>query len=172
VSRAALHRFTHVALAWALFAVASGATAGEDKPKLASLPADLSLKQLESGAELKKKDLGGKVLVLQFFASWCVGCGDLMAQLAPASEGKARFLPVSVDETVDEAKSYFKTQSESVKPLQSVAALDPEAKLAGAVGVRAIPSVVIVGADGKIRGMFSGHPDAAGMAKIKALMAP
>jgi thiol-disulfide isomerase/thioredoxin len=140
--------------------------------KSKALPKTFELKGLDGGA-LNPADVKGKRLVLQFFASWCVGCADVMAELAPLvkEQGGARFVPVSVDETISEARDYFKKQKDTVKPLRKVSFHDADAKLATALDVEALPAVLVVDDDGKVLLAVTGHPTVEQVAQIRRLVA-
>ncbi len=135
------------------------------------VPKSIALKGLKGG-KLVAKDLSGKMTVMMFWASWCQGCGEVMGELAPivANYEGALFLPVSVDESIGEAKGYFKKQKDNVKSLEAKAYLDQDAKLASALKVEALPAVAIVDEDGNVVRSYTGHLDAKQLGEIKKLL--
>lgn len=137
-----------------------------------SLPDEFTIKGLKGGS-MDEEDFTGKLSVLQFWASWCVGCGEVMGILSPlvAEYKGAQFVPVSVDESVAEARAYFKKQSPAVKALEAKAFLDSEAKLATALKVEALPSVAIVDGKGKVMRSYTGHLSAKQVQEIRKLLA-
>ncbi len=75
------------------------------------------LKPLDPKAEKIEKRLAGKsVLLLQFWASWCVGCSENMETLNEMVTGqkKAILVPISIDEKEEMAKAYFKKKGQSL----------------------------------------------------------
>lgn len=135
------------------------------------LPKGFTLKGLKGG-KLGAKDLAGKMIVMQFWASWCEGCGDVMGDVAPivAKYEGALFLPISVDESIGEAKGYFKKQKDDVKALEAKSYLDLDAKLASALKVEALPAIAIVDEHGKVVRSYTGHLDAKQLGEIQKLL--
>lgn len=160
-----IRRFATLLCAVTLALPASGLAKGK------ALPDDFKLSALEGKGTVKPADLKGKKVVLQFFASWCEGCSEVMTQLNPMVEGMdgVKFMPVSVDESMAEAREYF-AKKPKVKALKKLAYLDNDTKLASALDVKALPAIVIVDGDGKIVHQMSGHPTKKQYDKIKSLL--
>lgn len=161
-------RLLLIALAFvASFAASTPASAA---PK--ALPSSFQLKSLKGKASLDADDLKGKTVVLQFWASWCEGCGKVMGILAPivAEYKDALFVPVSVDESMNDAKTYFKKQDPAVRPLEAKAYLDQDAALATALKIEALPSVAIVNGKGKVLKSYTGHLSKSQIAEIKKIL--
>ena len=169
-----MHKMKQLLLAAALILgfglVTDGSSAYAGGAK--QLPKEFALKGLKGGT-LKATQVKGKMVVLQFWASWCVGCGQVMGLLAPvvAQYDDALYLPISVDESMAEARSYFKKQVDAVKPLEAKSWLDTDAVLASALKVEALPAVMVADANGKIVKSYVGHLNAAQVKEIKALLA-
>jgi len=122
-----------------------------------------------SGAHLSDADLKGKVVVMQFFASWCVGCEKTMSDVSMLLQGRKDlvFVPVSVDEDVKSARSFFAGKSATLKSLEAKAFVDMSTKFASQMDINAIPSIVVSDKNGKIIERSSGHPDAAQLDAFK-----
>ncbi len=135
----------------------------------ASLPQDMMLKKLRGG-NIRTADLNNKPAVIEFWASWCTSCGESMQTLGGwAKKQKGlKFVAVSVDNTIEEARDFFKEPGNaSLKPLQLFAAYDDEAKLAAAVKAPSLPATIVVDKDGKVVLMLTGKVDEAKIKKIE-----
>lgn len=95
----------------------------------------------------------GKVLIVDFWATWC---GPCKATIPHMNELAERFRPeVAVvglsDEGLGDLRSFVR-QNE----MNYAVATDTQGRMKSAVGVRAIPHVMVISPDGIVR--FQGHP--------------
>lgn len=136
-----------------------------------NVPGGVTLKGLEGG-NVKSKDLRSQKVVLQFFASWCQGCGTVMSELDPLVKeiDGVRFIPVSVDESMEDAKDFFKRQGAVVRALKKRAYFDPQAELAGGLVVESLPALVVL-ERGRVVMQLNGHPTSKQYEKLKAVLA-
>jgi len=139
------------------------------------LPSQFKLEGLEGGGTINPSDLKGKVVLLQFWASWCVGCNVVMEDLAKFSDARSsnpgfRYLPVSVDEDMESAKEFFTTKYTKIKPLMKRAYLDQGTVMSEKLGITAVPAVVLVGANGKVLLALQGHPSKQELDKLARLV--
>ena len=136
------------------------------------LPAVKLQKLTNSKGSLNTQTLRGRFAVIQFWASWCVGCSDVMVAMdnIVAKKSRTRFITVSVDENVATAQSYFNDKPRNVKKLRAVAYLDANTILAEALAVEALPAVVVVSPNGKVLQRFSGHPSKDMIQQINRLL--
>ena len=119
---------------------------GSDAPEIV-------LKDIE-GNELRLSDFRGKSVVLVFWASWCPDCRaevpELKAMHAAADPDKVQFVSVSFDREF-EALVNFAAENE----LPGVQLFDPagkkESKVGADYGVKWIPSLYLIGPDGKVQ---------------------
>ncbi len=122
----------------------------EEKPALEGNPApEFALKDL-SGRELKLADLRGKVVLLNFWATWCPPCREeipSMMQLNQAMAGKRfQMVAVSIDEGgKDAVEAYFK-QSGNVLP----ALLDTNQAVAKRYGLTGVQETFVIDTKGVI----------------------
>lgn len=119
---------------------------------------DFRLKDL-AGTERTLADFKGKVLVLDFWASWCGPCKEVMPTIQAIHEhfkGKpVEVLGVNIGErTPDAGTAYLKGQSFTYGCLLG------GDELAKTCGIRLIPTIIVIGPDGRIRLAQSGvSPD-------------
>jgi|GEM_PF-4052263 len=124
------------------------------------------------GGKLSAADLKDKVVVLQFFASWCVGCEKTMHDMVglTGDHKNVIFVPVSVDEDVKSARTFFTNKSDLVKSLESKSYVDPTTDFAARLNIKAVPSVIIIGNDGAVSARSTGHPSKERLIELQAAM--
>jgi thiol-disulfide isomerase/thioredoxin len=119
---------------------------------------DFTLPDL-SGASHTLSKLRGQVVLLDFWASWCGPCRMTMPmvdKLANEFRGKGLVVySVNLRESPAVAEGYIKKRGLSLPVL-----LDERGDVAGKYQVVSIPSLVIVGRDGKVAShMVGAHPE-------------
>ena len=119
-----------------------------------STPApDFTLNDI-NGNPVSLKDFRGRKVVLVFWASWCPDCRaevpEVKAMQAAADPSKVAFVSVSFDRTLEALQTYV---AENYLP--GVQLFDPAGKkdsqVAALYGVKWIPSLYLIGADGKVQ---------------------
>lgn len=108
---------------------------------------DITVKAL-SGSDLKLSDLKGKVVLLNFWATWCPPCREeipSMMKLNSKLEGKPfQMLAVSVDEGGKaDVEAFFKSSG-----FKLPAYTDQDKKAASAYGVTGVPETFIIDTKG------------------------
>jgi peroxiredoxin len=126
---------------------------GEGQPAV-----DITLRDL-AGQEVKLSDLRGKVVLLNFWATWCPPCRaeiPSMAKLNQLMAGKPyQMLAVSIDDQGKPAVETFFQQQGVTLPTY----LDPEQKIAKVYGVTGVPETFIIDKQGVIQKKVIGGMD-------------
>ena len=135
-----------------------------EKPKLETPSAvqtvalDFTLKDLE-GHNVKLSDYRGKVVFLNFWATWCPPCRAEMPSMQKLYEklkGKDfEMLAISVDrQGKSVVEPFIEKNSYTFRVL-----LDSDGKIASQYGIVSIPTTFIIGKDGKIVSKIIGAKD-------------
>jgi thiol-disulfide isomerase/thioredoxin len=137
-------------VAFCLLCLAAAASAAADlKPWPGGPPPALALNDLD-GRLHQLSDYRGKVILINFWATWCEPCRDEMPsiqELKKRLEGKP-FVVLAVN--LDEPESRIRKFLLQVK-VDFTILLDPERKAAKAWNARILPASFVAGPDGGIR---------------------
>lgn len=118
-------------------------------------PPPFTLKDL-NGKDVTLKDFAGKVVYMDFWASWCSPCRYEMKNGSPKLHAKFKdnkdvvFLYVSLDSKVDAWKKAIKDDKIEGVHLLSQAVSGVDSAVGKAFNISGIPRYVIIGKDGKI----------------------
>ncbi len=109
---------------------------------------DFTLPDL-AGKKSQLKDFRGKVVFLNFFATWCVPCRDempAMEQLHRTYKDKGLVvLAVDIRESGKDVRAFTQELQLSFPAL-----LDADGSVAYTYGIRPVPATYLIGRDGKI----------------------
>jgi cytochrome c biogenesis protein CcmG/thiol:disulfide interchange protein DsbE len=115
---------------------------------IGSTAPDFKLQRLDGG-DLRLSDLRGHPVVLTFFASWCIPCGEEVPLLQDALHehpGQLEVVGVLYGDAESDARSFLADHGATFPAL-----LDPGFAVSqGAYGVNAIPVTFFVDADGRV----------------------
>ena len=119
---------------------------------------DFRLDALGDG-RVSLRDQRGQVVLLDFWASWCVPCRMVTAALDSFAQkhqdAKLVVLSINQGETRERIEKVTRKREQGPKIL-----LDPDAKVGDLYGVSAIPTLVLVDRQGKIAWISVGYsPD-------------
>jgi thiol-disulfide isomerase/thioredoxin len=140
-----------------LLAFALPASAQELKPWTGGATPALELADMK-GARHRLADYRGKVVLVNFWATWCVPCRDEMPSIERlrASLDGQRFAVLAVN--LAEPESRIQKFLDAV-PLGFPVLLDRDAKIARAWQAKLLPATYIVGPDGALRYRHLGELD-------------
>lgn len=111
---------------------------------------------LLGGGEFDSQEEKGKIIVLDFWASWCGPCVKSLPGLIEAMSAfppdKVRFIGVNQGEGGETVKRFLEARK-----LKLTVAMDGSQSVARQYGVDGIPHTVIIGPDGKIGWVKTGY---------------
>ena len=129
----------------------SGSSISGNDPKRVAAP-DFLLKDLE-GKEVRLSDYKGKIVVLNFWASWCPPCREEIPDFIRAHEEQSKgndavVLAVNLtngynNETPDRAKKFVRDNKMTMKVL-----LDEKSEAAEKYGIVSIPTTFFIDREG------------------------
>lgn len=114
-----------------------------------------------------------KVSVIQFWASWCKGCGGNMEVLSRLTRGEPDlgFYSLSIDEDIKDAVTYFKLRSTDEYIAAFPTALwDEDMRFSTLAKVGAVPYFIVVTEKGEVLKRFLGHVTPAVEKEVKDLV--
>jgi cytochrome c biogenesis protein CcmG/thiol:disulfide interchange protein DsbE len=119
----------------------------------------------ESGAVLSPKDFGGRLLVLNFWASWCAPCVQEIPSLNQfqkqfASQGVV-VLGVNVDSKADLYRNMLQRFQVSFQTVR-----DPQENISYRYGTYKVPESYIIDRNGKVLQKYAGLPEVNGEWKL------
>ena len=115
--------------------------------------------KMVDGTTLSSEELEGKVVMLNFWATWCPPCRKEFKRLKKDiidrfADKDFVLLPIAVDEDPDNVLPFLKKNGYTFP-----VAVDPEKKVYGMFAERYIPRNFIIGRDGKIALVSVGYED-------------
>jgi thiol-disulfide isomerase/thioredoxin len=127
-------------------------------PRLESLPAFEATTL--SGTSLANGTLAGKVVLVEFWATWCPPCRSTLSFLGKLEQSHREDLvvvPIAVSSKEEEVRALLE-QMASSDGAPSSAVMGADELVARFGGVLAVPTLMIFGPDGKTEAVFYGAP--------------
>lgn len=135
------------------------------KSNIGKIISDFGIKTLD-GKSIHIRDLRGKIVIVNFWATWCPPCVTefpILISLAEKSKGRVVLLALSSDKTESDIQRFIAQQESNgvnMKAEGVFLALDPKRKITRDVfKVTSYPESLIVGPDGKIMRHIIGGTD-------------
>lgn len=144
-------------LCWLISAVLCPALAADTLQWVGRAAPDFSLITVNGMGSISLKDYRGKVLVLDFWASWCAPCQrslPLWQEMEEASPD-LRVLAVNIDDQRENALTFMRRFS-----LDLTVVFDPDHEVVKSFQLEGLPTVVVIDPQGIIRSYYSGYQDA------------
>ena len=155
-----------VAAATVVLAVVLASRFGTDpslveSPLIGNPAPEFDLPTLTGESSVDLRDLRGEVVVVNFFASWCLECrnehDDLLATALAFDERDVRFVQLGYQEEPERSLEYLDQAGMSDS---TVYLADPGSRAAIAYGVFGIPETFFIDRDGTVVAKLIGEADA------------
>ncbi len=137
----------------------------DQKSDIGKIISDFGIKTLD-GKAIHIRDLRGKIVIVNFWATWCPPCVvefPILISLAEKSKGRVVLLALSSDKTESDIQQFITRQESNgvnMKAKGVFLALDPERKITRDVfKITSYPESLIVGPDGTILRHIIGGTD-------------
>ena len=135
-------------------------------PRAGDLAPDVELRRIAGGTSKRLGSLRGKLVCLEFWATWCGPCQPAMAELnrltAEQCAGwkeRVAIVPISIDAKPERVKSHVAQRGwdrlDHYWAGESTGS-DFDAPVARAFVVSGVPQAILIGPDGRI--LWRGHP--------------
>ena len=152
-----VNSFLRMALLCLTVLAAAPSGAADLKPWSGGPTPGLELQELD-GRVHRLADYSGRVVLVNFWATWCVPCRDEMPSIQRLKEKLAgrpfEVLAVNLDEPEARVRKFLAQMKVDFTVL-----LDPEMKVAKAWNARILPANFVIGPDGRIRYSLVGDLD-------------
>ena len=132
-----------------------------DSPLIGKPAPAFELGKLAGDGEVSLASLRGEIVIVNFFASWCLECrnehGDLVATADSFADDGVTFVQITYQEDAEQSLQYLAEAGTSEATFYLA---DPGSRTAIAYGVFGIPETFFIDADGTVVGKIIGEADA------------
>lgn len=129
-----------------------------DSPLIGKPAPPIDLNYLEESGTWSLEDAGGQIVVVNFWASWCLACrlehDDLLAAAAAYRNGGVQFVGIDFQDDLDDAISFL---DEMGRGPGNVYLADPRSRVAIEFGVFGIPETFFIDEDGRVAAKIAGE---------------
>lgn len=155
-----------VVAASAILAVAFSTRFGSDpglsaSPLIGQAAPDARLPLLDGSGDVALADLEGEIVVVNFFASWCLECRTEHAALVATSDAYAdqhvQMIQIAFDDRRDDTLGFLDALGTSER---TIYATDVNSRAAIGFGVRGVPETFFIDENGIVQGKISGEANA------------
>jgi cytochrome c biogenesis protein CcmG, thiol:disulfide interchange protein DsbE len=126
----------------------------------------------ETGKTISRDDFGGKVLVLNFWATWCPPCVEETPSLSEFARRAEKEGIVVLAVSIDKSEQAYRRFLQQVRP-GFLTARDPEAEIPARFGTFKWPETYVIDRDGRVRQKYISNrnwTDPAIMNEIRSVM--
>jgi thiol-disulfide isomerase/thioredoxin len=145
-----------LALSVGLLAAAGAGWAAKtsQRPSMGKEAPSFTLQGLAGEEPVSLSDFRGKIVFVDFWASWCLPCRQLMPRIAAlkATYPEIEVVALSVDASRDKAITFQRSVEPSLRT-----AHDGEHKVADSYGVERMPSCFLIDREGRLRFRHDGY---------------
>ncbi len=133
---------------------ASWASKGPKRPSAGKPAPEFVLTGLAGDDSVTLSKLRGKVVFVDFWASWCLPCRQLMPRIAELKDRypEIEIVAVSVDANREKAITFLRGVEPSLRAVH-----DANHAVADAYGVEQMPSSFVIDREGKLRFRHDGY---------------
>ena len=147
----------HIALALLASAVLVASTGYALGPEMIGKPApSFTLKSVDGRTSLSLADLRGQVVIIDFWATWCVPCRHSLPQLATfqSAQQGVKVIAINIDDERANAMDFLKHNR-----VKLTALYDEAKNVVGTYDVPAMPSALVVDKRGVVRFVHGGYTE-------------
>lgn len=118
-------------------------------------PVGFSLNDLD-GKQVSLSDFAGKVVVLDFWATWCQSCKEAFPRLNELNTELGSRGVVVIGINIEHLKPERIASFVDKADIEYKVLLDPKAETVKTFGIKGVPSLVVINAAGTIQQVFRG----------------